>query len=147
MNSQGVAGASPAGGPAVTTQTASPHPPAPPSQHKAVKLLLDLDDLLLLNGAEPFRGLWEELKTHVAQLTVAAQAAENNQIKKLTEAVTALIEKQKQPTAPALSYAAALRTGLNTSPPARQVPTRLSRELVVTNPNATPQDRNRPISQ
>ena len=72
MNSQGVAGASPAGGPIVTTQTTLPHPPAPPSQHKAVKLLLDLDDLLLLNGAEPFRGLWEELKTEVAQLIVAA---------------------------------------------------------------------------
>ena len=99
MSSQRAADASPAGEQAETaTQTAPQYPPTPPPPHqKVVKLLHDLDDLLPANSAERFRELWEELKTEVARLAAAAQtAADNNQIKKLTEAVTALVKKQKQ---------------------------------------------------
>ena len=38
-----------------------------------VKLIHDLDGLLILNGAELYCGLWEELKAGIAELTDAAQ--------------------------------------------------------------------------
>ena len=82
---------------------------------RMANLLQDLDGLLLLDGAEPFRERWEELKDELTRAPTPARViVDNHHIRKLTEAVTTLIEKQTKPTviATALTYAAALRAGL-----------------------------------
>ena len=99
------------------SSTASPNTETPPPQLKVARLLHDLDDLLLLDGAERYRGLWGELKTEISRLAEAAHATvDNNHVWQLTDAVTALISKQlhQQPTGAAvhLSYTAALRSRL-----------------------------------
>lgn len=137
---------------ATPTTAPQPTPPEPPLQ-KVAELILKLDGLLLLNGAEAYREPWNELKAEVGKLHVHAQIAiDKALVQKLTEAVTDLVKKQNQPAnAPTpRTYAAALQTGLppwTGPPPVREVPTRLSRELVVRNPEATPEDRNRSITR
>jgi hypothetical protein len=125
-------------------------------QQRAAKLINEMDALLpsLLPSDEgaPCRKVWDELKDVVGELVRRVQTTvDNDQLRKLTDAVTTLVNKQKQlPNPPSISYAAALRAGLQTwtgPPPAREVPARLSRELVVAVPNASPQDRGRPIRQ
>jgi hypothetical protein len=155
MSPQGVVGRSQATQGLANSQHAPQHTPTEPPKARVAKLIQELDDLLPPNGGEHLSEVWEELKAEVRKLFTqdAVQVTvDNNHVKKLTEAVTALIGKQKQLTTQAApsSYAAALRSGLPTwagPPSTREVPTRLQRELVVTNPGATPQDRNRPISQ
>ena len=134
------------------TTASQPTPPEPPLQ-KVATLINKLDDLLLLNGAEPYRELWDELKAEINKLHTRAQTAiDNALVQKLTEAVTDLVKKQTQPSGPPIprTYAAALQTGLQPwtgPPPVREIPTRLSRELLVRNPEATPEDRSRPITR
>ena len=61
-------------------------------------LLQKLDDLLLLNGAEPYREIWSELKVEIGKLHAPPQVAVDNAlIQKLTEAVADLVNKQNQP--------------------------------------------------
>ena len=82
--------------------------------------------------------------------------ADNEHIAKLIETIKMMATgnyKQQMPLVGpnlASTYAAALRKGLpawSGPPQERDVPTRLARELVVTYPNGTTPDRNRPISQ
>jgi hypothetical protein len=120
---------------------------------KVTKLIQKLDDLLLSNGAEAYREPWEELKAEIGKLHMAAQTpVDNTIVQKLTEAVADLVKKQSQPAHPPApkTYAAALQAGLppwTGPPPVKEVPTRLSREIVVRNSEATPEDRSRPINQ
>jgi len=114
-------------------------------------LMSKLDGLLLLEGAEPYRSNWDELKAKVAQLAAGRTVNVDNQhVAKLTQAVEALVTIQKKP-APAapISYAAALKgsPAWPGSPAVREVPTRLARELVIACPDASPQDRGRPVKQ
>jgi hypothetical protein len=145
--------------PAVPAQPAAPAQPAKqrttttPSPAEMEQLLRELDDLLLLEGAEPYRNHWSQLKAGVAQLTAARQGfVDNAHVTRLTQAVEALVDNQKKPATPAapFSYAAALKAGLpawSGPPPVREVPKRLARELVIACPDASPQDRGRPIAQ
>src|SRR2546421_12264428 len=73
-----------------------PMPPKPPLE-KAAMLLQKLDDLLLLNGAEPYREIWSELKMEIGKLHVPPQVTVDNAlVQKLTEAVADLVNKQNQ---------------------------------------------------
>ena len=126
-----------------------------PSQFKMARLVRELEGLLLLEGAEPYRKLWQELKLEVSKpLEVTRVTADNAHIAELTNAVKAMVSKQKQQAAAPMganTYAAALRFGAATaaagSPSVREIPTRLAREIVIRCPNATPEDRARPISR
>ena len=79
---------------------------------------------------------------------------DNTHIAELTNVIKIMINKQKQQAiAPVeaniyvtiLQFkAAAAAIG---TPPVREVPTRLAREIVIRCPNATPEDRARPITQ
>jgi hypothetical protein len=111
----------------------------------------DLEGLLLLEGAEPYRNSWNELKNRITKLGAARQVNVDNQhIAKLAQAVEALVSNQKKqaPAAPA-TYAAVLKNlpALSGPPAVREIPTRLARELVVACPDASPQDRGRPVKQ
>lgn len=102
-----------------------PNPPESPNQ-KVTSLIQRLDDLFLSDNAEAFRELWEELKTEIGTHHTPTQPTiDNTLVLNLIEAVADLVKKQK-PT---------------------NDPSRLSRELVVRNPEATPEDRSRPINQ
>jgi hypothetical protein len=89
-----------------------------------------------------------ELKAAVGELIGKAESrVDNDQLKKLTDAVTSLINRQKQQAASQpTSYAAALRAGLPAwslglgLPRSGPVPARPPRELVVAIPNASSQD-------
>lgn len=110
-----------------------------------------LEGLLLLEGAEPYLDSWKELKAKVARLGAGRTINVDNQhVAKLTQAVEALVINQKKsaPAAPT-SYAAALKglTAWSAPPAVREIPTRLARELVVACPDASSQDRGRPIKQ
>jgi len=141
--------------PAVPEQPATAEKPHAPSQFKVARLVRDLEGLLLLKGAEPYHKLWQELKLEVSKpLEVTRVTADNAHIAELTNAVKTMVNKQKQQAiAPvgANTYAAALRFGAAAAaigtPPVREVPTRLAREIVIRCPNATPEDRARPITQ
>ena len=122
-----------------------------PPQRMAV-LMQQLDDLLL-EAEEPYREAWTELKEGIAQLTAVPQIqVDNAHVTKLTRAVEGLILSQKKSSTPtaAPSFTAVLKVGLpawNGLSAERETPTRLARELIVTDPDASPQDRGRPISQ
>ncbi len=156
MSSQLAGVASPAETrPAVSEQPATAEKSHAPSQFKMARLIRELEGLLLLEGAEPYCKLWQELKLEVSKpLEVIRVTADNAHIAELTNAVKAMVSKQKQQTAAPMganTYAAALRFGAAAaatgSPPVREVPTRLAREIVIRCPNATPEDRTRPIAR
>jgi hypothetical protein len=71
--------------------TAAPH-------QRAAKLVQEMDalfpTLLLSDGAAPSQRVWVELKAVVEELIGKAQTrVDNDQLKKLTDAVTSLVNK------------------------------------------------------
>ncbi len=153
MSSQGAADASqrePQG--TAGSATATPQQSKKSLSQATAAEIEELESLFLTKAAEPFLGAWTRLK---ATIRGAPQVVVNaNHLTDLTSAVRKLIEQQKvlpgTSRSPAGSYAATAQAGPQswTGPPqVREVPTRLPREIVVTSPNATPQDRSRPIKQ
>jgi hypothetical protein len=140
-----------------------PKSPTPATQKNTSKappqavssLIGKLEQLFLIKEAEAYRELWKELKIGVGHLSTSKRVTvtvSDERVAKLTEAVEALVRKQSSTSQAqantASTYAAALRAGLSSSAPTvREVPTRLAREIIVTNPEASTQDRARPIAQ
>src|SRR5437016_3725793 len=146
MTSPPADNASPSGARLVAaSKLASQHDATGPPQRMAV-LMQQLDDLLL-EAEEPYREAWTELKEGIAQLTAVPQIqVDNAHVAKLTRAVERLILSQKKSSTPAAapSFAAVLKAGLlawNGLPAERETPTRLVCELIVTDPDVSPQDR------
>ena len=89
---------------------------------------------------------WRAVQAAILRLVTSDANSAENRLSSIESSLKTLQKPPAQSPSPPPSYAAALRSGLPQLR-VREVPTRLNREIIITNTSSAPQDRGRPVSE